>query len=121
MNSKLLKQGYGYHKLCKAFKKLNYRHLDLTVKYNIFLKTLLQQGIQEPVFNAIHLKDLLESQILEINFRYSIKRLKKVGYNMDIMRQTACLVVNPITIDSYSFPFNCTAVGQASDLVMVLT
>ena len=35
---------------------------------------------------------------------------------MDIMRQSACLVVNPITVDSYGFFFNCTMVGQASDL-----
>ena len=36
---------------------------------------------------------------------------------MDIMRQSACLVVNPITVDSYVFLFNCTMVGQASDLM----
>ena len=48
--SKLLKQGYRYHKLCKAFSKLYYRHSGLIVKYNICLRTLLQQGISEPVF-----------------------------------------------------------------------
>ena len=26
--------------------------------------------------------------------------IKKVGYNMHIMRQSACLVVNPITVDA---------------------
>ena len=41
--SKILQQGYGYHKLRKAFSELN-------VKYNICLKTLLQQGKSEPVF-----------------------------------------------------------------------
>ena len=44
-----------------------------------------------------------------------------VEYNMDIMRQSACLVVNPITVDSYGFLFNCTTVGQASDLMTALT
>ena len=48
--SKLLKQGYGYHALCTSFSKLFYHHSELTVKYNIYLKTLLQQGISEPVF-----------------------------------------------------------------------
>ena len=47
---KLLKQGYRYHKLHKAFSKFYYRHSELIVKYNICLKTLLQQGILEPVF-----------------------------------------------------------------------
>ena len=41
---------------------------------------------------------------------------------MDIMRQTVCLVVNPIMV-SYGllFLFNYTTVGQASDLMMALT
>ena len=26
-------------------------------------------------------------------------RYKRIGYNVDVMRQSACLVVNPITIN----------------------
>ena len=29
-----------------------------------------------------------------------------IGYNLDVMRQTACEVVNPITVYSYAFLFN---------------
>ena len=43
-----------------------------------------------------------------------IKSYKRVGYNTDIMRQSACLVVNSITV-------NCTTVVQASDLMTALT
>ena len=43
------------------------------------------------------------------------------GYNLDIMRQSACLVLNPITVYSYGFLFNCTTVGQASDSMTALT
>ena len=50
LTSKLLKQGNRYHKLCKDYSKCYYRHSELIVKYNICLKTLLQQGILEPVF-----------------------------------------------------------------------
>ena len=39
-----------------------------------------------------------------------------MGYNMDIMWQSACLVVNPITVDSYGFLFNCMTMGQASEM-----
>ena len=46
----LLKQGYRYHKIRKAFSKSYHRHSELIVKYNIGLKTLLQQGISEPIF-----------------------------------------------------------------------
>ena len=50
LTAKLLKQGYRYHKIRKAFSKFYNRHSELIVKYNICLKTLLQQGISEPVF-----------------------------------------------------------------------
>ena len=65
----------------------------------------------------INLKELLESLIEMID----LKILFNVGYNMDIMRQSACLVVNPITVYSYSFFFNCTTVGQASDSMTAVT
>ena len=45
----------------------------------------------------------------------------RVGYNLDIMRQSACLVLNPIMVYSYGFLFNCTTVGQASDSMTALT
>ena len=40
---------------------------------------------------------------------------------MNVMRQTTCLVVNPITVDIFAYfaaLFNCTTVGQASDSIM---
>ena len=37
------------------------------------------------------------------------------------MRQSACLVFNPITIDNYASFFSCTPVGGASDSMMVPT
>ena len=57
-------------------------------------------------------------------FKKSIKRYKRGGYNMDILRQYACLVLNPITavvLFCYGFLFNCTTVGQASDSMAALT
>ena len=50
LTAKLLKQGYRYHKLCKAFTKFYRRHLELVSKYNVGLKTLLLQGISEPEY-----------------------------------------------------------------------
>ena len=45
LTAKLLKQAYKYHKIRRAFSKFYHRHSELIVKYNIGLKTLLQQGI----------------------------------------------------------------------------
>ena len=38
LTAKLLRQGYRYHKLRKAFSKFNRRHFDLVCKYNVGLK-----------------------------------------------------------------------------------
>ena len=71
LTAKLLKQGYRYHKIRKAFHKFYHRHSELIVKYNIWLKTLLQQGISEHIFCGdlyfINLKELLETLNLVIN------------------------------------------------------
>ena len=34
------------------------------------------------------------------------------------MRQSACLVINPITVDNFAALFNCTPVDRASDSMM---
>ena len=51
-------------------------------------------------------------------FRKIIIRYKIIEYNMNVMRQTACLVVSPITVNKFADLFNCTPVGRASPLMM---
>ena len=51
----------------------------------------------------------------------NITRYRRIGYNLNVMRQSACLVFNPITVDNYAAFFNCTPVGRASDSMMVPT
>ena len=51
-------------------------------------------------------------------FRKIIIRYKISGYNMNVMRQTASLVVNPITVGNFVALFNCTPAGRASALMM---
>ena len=48
-------------------------------------------------------------------------RYKRIGYNLNVMRQSACLVMNPIKVDGYAALFNCTPVDRASDSMMVPT
>ena len=99
--AKLLKQGYRYHKIRKAFSKFYHRHSELIVKYNIGLKTLLQQGISEPIFYGdlvYKFKRIVRKPNFSDQFNNIVKRYIRVGYNMDIMRQSACLVLNPITV-----------------------
>ena len=118
LTAKLLRQGYRYFKLRKAFSKFYRRHSALVEKYSVSLKTLLQQNLSEPEFNGdlvyIFRKIVGKSNFSE-QFRKLINRYKRIGYSLDIMRQTACLVVNPIIVDGYASLFNCTTVVRASD------
>ena len=54
-------------------------------------------------------------------FRKITKRYKCIGYNLNVMRESACLVINPITVDGYAVLFNCTPVDRASDSMMAPT
>ena len=124
LTAKLLKQGYRYHKIRKALSKFYHRHSELIVKYNIGLKTLLQQSISEPIFygNLVYkFKRIIGKPNYSDQFKKIVKRYIRVEYNSDIKRQSACLVLNPITVYSYGFLFNCTTVGQASDSMTALT
>ena len=51
-------------------------------------------------------------------FRKIIMRYKRIGYNLNVMRQSACLVINPIMINGFAALFNCTSVDRASDSMM---
>ena len=48
LTAKLLKQGYRYHKLRKAFSKFFRRHYELVTKFNVGSKSPLHQGLSEP-------------------------------------------------------------------------
>ena len=53
LTAKLLKQGYRYHKIRKAFSKFYYRHSELIVKYNIRLKLFCNRAYQNLYFMVI--------------------------------------------------------------------
>ena len=42
-------------------------------------------------------------------------RYKCIGYNIDVIRQSACLLVNPVTFNNFAVLFNCMPVGRGSD------
>jgi hypothetical protein len=106
--NKLLKQGYRYHKLRKYFTKFYHRNLDLVLKFNCNLKTLLRQGISRPDFYGdvvYKLRKIMGHSNFSAVFTKIIKRFIKRGYDPIILRHTACLVFNPITVGRYVFLF----------------
>ena len=109
LTAKLLRQGYRYFKVRKAFSKFYRRHSALLEKYRVSLKTLLQQGISEPEFYGdlvYRFRKVVGKSNFSEQFRKLINHYKRVGYSLDIIRQTACLVVNPINVDGYTSLFN---------------
>ena len=87
-------------------------------KYSVKLITLLQQSISEPEFYGdlvYRFRKIVGKSNFSEQFRKLINPYKRIGFSLDIMRQTACLVVKPISVDGYASLFNCTTAVQASD------
>ena len=84
-------------------------------KYNVGLKTFLGEGLSEPELYG----DLVYN--FSFQFRKIITRYRRIGYNLNVMQQSASLVFNPIMVDNYAAFFNCTPVGRASDSMIVPT
>ena len=100
------------------------RYYDLISKFQVGLKSLLRQGLSEPDFYGdlvYKLKKIVGSNNFSAQFIKIISHYKKIGYNINVLQQTACLVVNPITVGNFAFLFNCTPVGRTSDSMMVPT
>ena len=105
-------------KLRKEFSKFYRRHSAFVEEYSVSLKTLLQQGISEPEFYGdlvYRFRKIVGKSNFSEQFRKLINRYNLIGYSLDIMRQTACLVVNQIIVDGYNSLFNCTTAVRASD------
>ena len=96
----------------------------MILKFNVGLKSLLHIGLSEPEFNGdlvYKFKKIRGMTDFSDQFRKIIMRYKRIGYNLNVMRQSACLVINPITVDGYATLFNCMPVDRASDSMMTPT
>ena len=96
LTAKPLQQGYRYHKLRKTFSKFYRRHYELVCKFNVGLKPLLHQGLSEPEFygDLVYILKTIEGRAdFSDQFRKIIVhvRYKHIIYNINIMRQSACL------------------------------
>ena len=113
-----------YHKLRKVFSNFYRRNYELISKFNVGIKSLLDQGLSESEFYGdlvYKFKKIRGMTYFSDQFRKIIMRYKCIGYNLNVMRQSACLVINPITVDGYAALFNCTPVDRASDSIMAPT
>ena len=97
------------------------KHYILISKFNVGLKSLLYQGLSEPEFYGdlvYKFKKIRGMTDFSDQFRKIIMRYIRIGYNLNVLLQSVCLVINPFTVDGYAALFNCTPVDRASDSVM---
>ena len=75
----LLKLGYRYHKIQKAFSKFCHRSLELVVVCRVGLTALLRRGMSKPIFNGdlvYKFKRIVEKS----NFSDHFKKIEKTLY-----------------------------------------
>ena len=66
----------------------------LISKFQVGLKSLLRQGLLEPDFYGdlvYKLKKIVGSNNFSAQFIIIISHYKKIGYNINVLQQTACL------------------------------
>ena len=89
---------------------------DFNTRNKLSTQKLLKQG-----YKLYKLKKIVGSNNFSAQFIKIISKYKKNGYNINVLQQTACLVVNPIMVGNFAFLFNCMPVGRTSDSMMVPT
>ena len=98
LTAKRLNQGYRYHELRKVFSKFYRRHFHLVSKFSVRLKSLLQQGLSKPefygdlvyMFRQIYARNDLSTQFRKMSLRYI-----KIGYNINLIRQSRLITLLP--------------------------
>ena len=69
------------------------------------------------IYNVVYkFKRIVGRPNFSDQFKKIVKPYIRVGYNLDIMRQSACLVLSPITVYSYSC---CSNVAKSSLILEV--
>ena len=90
--------------------------------FDIRLKTLLLQGLSEPEFYGDlvnKFRKIIGKNDFLYHFKQVIVRYKNINCNVDVLRQTACVVVNPIKVNNIAYLFDCTTVCRASECMTV--
>ena len=117
ITSKLLTQGYRYHKLRKTFGKFFRSYSELLSKFGeTSFQDYVSQGIAHPVFYG-DLVYKLRRVKGEANFISSgskiVKRLRRRQYDPAIIERTIGLVLGPFTALYRSFLKRCTLTNKA--------
>ena len=119
LTQNFIKQGYRYHELRKTFSKF-YRRCAIQYRNSkLDLNLACANDFQNHL--VYKLKKVVGSNNFSAQYIKMISHYKKIGCNINVLQQTACLMVNPITVYNFAFLFNCTPLGGTSDSITVPT
>ena len=128
LNSQTSPYGYRYHKLQKNISNFIADTYQVISKFNVGLKTLLHEGLSEPEFYGDLVYKFMKLICIGKNdfsfqFRKIITCYRCTGYNLNVMRQSACLVFNQSRLITFLNMLSLIArpVGQALDSMIALT
>ena len=74
-------------------------------QFNVGLKTLLREGLSEPEYYGdlvYKFQKLIGRSDFSFQFRKIITPYRRIGYKLNVMRQSAFLVFNPIMVANYA-------------------
>ena len=101
ITSKLLTQGYRYHKLRKTFGKFCRSYSELLSKFcDISFQEYVSKGISHPVFYGdlvYKLRRVKDTPNFILSSSKIVKRLRWRQYDPFIIERTICLVLGPST------------------------
>ena len=107
-----------------AFSGFCRRRCELFSGFGVGLKTLLHQGLSGPEFCGglvYGFKGIVDGAYFFGRFGGIVVPYKRIGYNINVVRQSACLVFDRVAVDDFASRFGCTPVGRASDSMMAPT
>ena len=107
--------------ISRGFLAFSLSTYDFSTLYTTFPHNLIKENLTELIEQTFNRESSLYLAYFSAQFIKIISHYKKIGYNINVLQQTACLVVNPITVGNFAFLFNCTPVGRTSDSMMVPT
>jgi len=108
ITSKLLTQGFRYHKLRRTFSKFFKRYSHYLSKYNTCLKDLLKSGISHPLFYGdfvYKLRKIKSSCNIFRAFPKIVSKFINRGYDCSILHSTSTLVLDHCTVDQFAHCF----------------
>ena len=102
-----------------AFSKCYRIHFELVSKYNTGLSSVSQKGVSEADLYGVlvyKFENTVRKTEFSNQFKTTIMRYYRIHYLVYVLRQSACLVVNPLTVNNVAVFLNSMPVGRVQTL-----